>query len=173
MCRCPERPVVPTVPYCPPTRPSVYDINGNFLELRNAIPESVRLRSQVEACTPYIRLGPSSSKCVPGGEEGDNPGTDPGPTNPSALSTPGTYAPIEVRTRTAGEYVQLLGVQTLNAASNVFNPDTRFQQYFPETIPAPLSVVCPERIPNPVTVRDRGCIPQAMFAPSVPVPMPS
>jgi hypothetical protein len=56
----------------------------------------------------------------------------------------------------------------LNAASNAFNPDARFQQYFPEFVPAPLSVVCPERIPNPVTVRDRGCVPQGLFAPSVP-----
>jgi hypothetical protein len=160
-CRCPERPVAPSVPYCPPSRPSIYDISGNVVELRNAMPESIRLRQQVETCTPYIRPGLPSSRCVPGGEEGGNPGT-------SNVGSPGTYAPVEVRTRTAGEYTTLLGTQALNAASNAFNPDARFQQYFPEFVPAPLSVVCPERIPNPVTVRDRGCVPQGLFAPSVP-----
>lgn len=79
-----------------------------------------------------------------------------------------SFAPVAVRSRTAGEQTQLVGVQTLAAASNVADPERRFQQYFPESIPAPLSVVCPERIPNPVTVRDRGCVPQALFAPSVP-----
>lgn len=132
------------------------------MESRNAIPESIRLRAQIETCTPYIRLGPSSTRCIPGGEEGGNPGVTTVPET--------SYAPVVVRTRTAGEQTQLVGTQTLAAASNVADPERRFQQYFPESIPAPLSVVCPERIPNPVTVRDRGCVPQALFAPSVPTP---
>jgi hypothetical protein len=124
------------------------------------IPESLRLRQQVDACPMYIRLGSSSSLCVPGE-------STPGVEDQSAQAVQGT-APVEVKTFSAGEYISLLGAQTLNAANNSFNPDTRFQQYFPETVPAPLSVTCPERVPNPVTVRDRGCIPQALFAPSVP-----
>jgi hypothetical protein len=111
----------------------------------------------------YIRPGPASSKCVPGGEEGGNGGNG----GQGTLGSPGTAAPVEVKTFSAGEYTSLIAAQTLNAASNAFNPDRRFQQYFPETVPAPERVVCPERIPNPVTVRDRGCVPQALFAPSV------
>jgi hypothetical protein len=109
----------------------------------------------------YIRPGISSANCLPGGEEGENGGG-------GNLGTPGTAAPVEVRSLSAGEYIQLVAAQTLNAASNASNPETRFQQYFPESVPAPLSVVCPERIPNPVTVRDRFCVPQAMFAASTP-----
>ncbi len=157
---CPERPKVPTAPYCPPSRPPpIYDTEGNILPPRESVPESIRIRSQL--CTPYLRPGKSSATCIPGGEEGGNPGS-------SAAIPPGTDAPVEVRTRTAGEYIQLLGVQVLNASSNISDPDARFKQYFPESVPAPLSVVCPERIPNPVPVRDTVCVPQTLFAPSVP-----
>lgn len=142
-------PIISTSTCCPTVIPRV-DTRSE------TIPESLRLRQQVDACPMYIRPGFPSSTCIPG--EGQS----------NAEGTPGTTAPVEVKTFSAGEYISLLGAQTLNAASNSFNPDTRFQQYFPETVPAPLSVVCPERIPNPVTVRDRGCIPQAVFAPSVP-----
>ena len=124
------------------------------------VPESIRLRQQVDRCPMYIRPGPSSA-CVPNGTQNTQGAQS------TLGSTPGT-APVEVKTFSAGEYMSLLGAQTLNAASNSFNPDTRFQQYFPETVAAPLRVVCPERIPNPVVVRDRGCIPQGIFAPSVP-----
>jgi hypothetical protein len=154
---CPERPKVPTAPYCPPSKPVDFDERN-----RAAIPESIRIRSQL--CTLYVQPGKSSATCIPGGEEGGNSGSSVS----STAIPPGTDAPVEVRTRSAGEYIQLLGAQVLNASSNISNPDARFQQYFPESIPAPLSVVCPERIPNPVTVRDRGCVPQALFAPSVP-----
>jgi hypothetical protein len=151
---CPERPKVPTDPYCPPPQPELFEDRN-----RAALSESIRIRSQL--CTPYLRLGRSSATCIPGGEEGGNPGS-------SAAIPPGTDAPVEVRTRSAGEYIQLLGAQVLNASSNISNPDARFKQYFPESIPAPLSVVCPERIPNPVPVRDTVCVPQTLFAPSVP-----
>ncbi len=166
---CAERPKEKaSVPYCPPERVQLYDANGNYVEPRNAIPESLRLRAQVDACPMYVRPGLSSATCVPGGEEGDS-GSSTGAIS-SITSTPGTTAPVEVRTRTAGEFTELLGIQVLNAANNRFNPDTRFQQYFPETVPAPERVVCPERIPNPVPARETVCIPQTLFAPSVPVP---
>ncbi len=157
---CPLLSKPPTVPYCPPPRPEKWEDR-----VRAALPESVRLRVQVDACPMYIRPGISSANCLPGGEEGENGG---GVGNGGNLGTPGTAAPVEVRSLSAGEYIQLVAAQTLNAASNASNPETRFQQYFPESVPAPLSVVCPERIPNPVTVRDRFCVPQAMFAASTP-----
>jgi hypothetical protein len=73
---------------------------------------------------------------------------------------------ILVRTVAASETTALLGIQTLNAATDATNPDTRFAQYFPELPPAPISKICPERYPNPAPVRDRFCIPQATFASS-------
>jgi hypothetical protein len=150
----------PTSSCCPTAAPRV-DTRSE------TVPESIRLRRQVDTCPMYIRPGPSSSLCVPGGEEGSQGAqTQPQP-QIQTQGTPGA-APVEVKTFSAGEYMSLLGAQTLNAANNAFNPDTRFQQYFPETVPAPERIVCPERIPNPVVVRDRGCIPQAVFAPSVP-----
>jgi hypothetical protein len=139
---CPERPKIPTAPYCPPSRPPPqYDADGNIVPPRESVPESIRMRSQL--CTPYLRPGKSSSICIPGED-----------TETITSIPPGTDAPVEVRTRSAGEYIQLLGAQVLNASSNISDPDARFKQYFPESIPAPLSVVCPERIPNPVPVRD-------------------
>jgi hypothetical protein len=161
---CPEQAIPVVSPYCPcpPITPIIDPVTGQIVKPNESVPESIRLRRQVDACPMYVRPGPASSLCVPGGEEGETPQTQ------TTQTTPGTTAPVEVKTFSAGEYLSLLGAQTLNAASNAFNPDRRFQQYFPETVPAPLSVVCPERIPNPVTVRDRGCIPQALFAPSVP-----
>ncbi len=163
--RCIEQlaPPLPAGTYCCPYRPPLFDETGKPYERREAVPESVRLRTQL--CTPYVRPGYSSSKCIPGGSEGNT--TQTAQAQAQALGTPGTEAPVPVRTFSAGEYVQLLGAQVLNAASNAANPDARFQQYFPETIPAPLSVVCPERVPNPATVRDRGCVAQTLFAPSV------
>ncbi len=139
------------VPACCPIRPSK----------AAAIPESVRSRTAL--CTPYIAPSRSSATCIPGGEEGGNPGT-------ANVGTPGTDAPVEVKTRSAGEYQSLLGIQVLSAANNPFttDPDARFKQYFPPSIPAPLSVTCPERYDNPAPIRDRGCIPQGVFATSVP-----
>jgi hypothetical protein len=164
---CPEAAPVVSVP-CPcPTKPLIDPTTGYVIKPKESVPESIRLRRQVDACPMFIRPGPSSSLCVPGGEEGEGQGQGQPTQNTLGIGTPGT-APVEVKTFSAGEYMSLLGAQTLNAANNSFNPDTRFQQYFPETVPAPERVVCPERIPNPVTVRDRGCVPQALFAPSVP-----
>jgi hypothetical protein len=123
--------------------------------IHTSLPESIRVRAQL--CSPYVAPGYSSSKCIPGASD----------SAASITVSPGTDAPVAVRTFSASEYTQLLGIQTLNAATNIANPDARFQQYFPETTPAPLSVVCPERVPNPATVRDRGCVAQSLFAPSV------
>lgn len=156
---CPVRSIIPTDPYCPPSRPEAWDIRT-----RVPLPESVRARVQLEACPMYIRPGISSSKCLPG-EDADS-GTNSG----GNLGTPGTTAPVEVRSMSAGEYIQLVAAQTLNAASNASNPERRFQQYFPESVPAPERIVCPERLPNrnPITVRDRFCVPQTLFAASTP-----
>jgi hypothetical protein len=163
---CPEQSqtsVVSACPCpCPPINPIIDPVTGHIIKPIESVPESIRLRRQVDTCPMYIRPGPASSLCVPGGEEGGNSG------GVGTLGSPGTAAPVEVKTFSAGEYLSLLGAQTLNAASNAFNPDRRFQQYFPETVPAPERVVCPERIPNPVPVRDSGCVPQTLFAPSVP-----
>ena len=142
-------------PICCTYRPPLYDEQGQPYQRGIAVPESVRARAQL--CTPYVRIGRSSATCLPGGEESANVGN---------VGTPGTDAPVEVRTVSASEYAALVATQVLNAASNAENPDARFQQYFPETMPAPLRVVCPERYPNPVAVRDRGCIPQGIFASS-------
>lgn len=147
---------------CNPRPPPYLDSEGEIVEPRVAIPESVRVRSQV--CIPYVRPGRSSTLCAPGQEETPTPAEE---------GTPGTEAPVEVRTTAASEYTSLLGEQTLNAATNISNPDTRFQQYFPEQPPIPLEIICPERIPNPVTVRDRFCVPQGVFAASTPVPVPA
>lgn len=121
------------------------------------MPESLRIRAQL--CTPlYIRPGQSSGACIPGGTEGA----------PSATAAT-TTAPVPVRTKAASETTTLLGAQVLNAARDPDNPDRRFQQYFPETPPAPLSKICPERYPNPAPpTRDRFCVQATMFAPSVP-----
>jgi hypothetical protein len=158
---CPEQAPVASTPLCPcpAINPLIDPITGHIIKPNESVPESIRLRRQVDTCPVYIRPGPASSLCVPGGEEGS--------TNINNNGSPGTAAPVEVKTFSAGEYTSLIAAQVLNAASNAFNPDRRFQQYFPETVPAPERVVCPERIPNPVAVRDRGCIPQALFAPSV------
>jgi hypothetical protein len=159
---CAQEQQVPVVSACPcpcDCPPTSVPIDTLTEKRKEAVPESIRLRRQVDTCPMYVRPGPASSLCVPGGEEG---------TSSTSVGSPGTAAPVEVKTFSAGEYVSLLGAQTLNAANNAFNPDRRFRQYFPETVPAPERVVCPERVPNPVTVRDRGCIPQALFAPSVP-----
>lgn len=142
----------------------MFDDQGILIPRMESVPESIRARAQL--CDPYINLGRSSRVCLPGDEEDRNVEGVLGDDNRNGR--PGTNAPIEVRTISSSEYVSLIAAQTLSAASNAADPDTRFAQYFPETILAPERVVCPERIPNPATVRDRGCVPQSLFAPSVP-----
>jgi hypothetical protein len=69
-----------------------------------------------------------------------------------------------VRARPASETTAFLGEQSLAQATNVTNPDTRFEQYFR---PQPPLLECPERIPNPVVAPP--CIaPPQVFEPSVP-----
>jgi hypothetical protein len=162
--QCCAEPRLPTVigtnVCCPRVYvPPQFNEQGEPYERKEAIPESMRVRSQL--CASYVRPGRSSATCIPGGDEGGNPGT-------ANIGAPGTDAPVEVRTLSASEYLALQAAQTLNAASNATNPDARFQQYFPESIPAPLRVVCPERYPNPARLRDRFCVPQGVFASSVP-----
>jgi hypothetical protein len=133
--------------------------------------ESTRVRKSL--CVGYIRPGPSSSDCrgVGGNGDGDGSGggSGGGPVNLMGSTQNPGQNPIQVRTRPASETTALVGAITLNAASNASNPDTRFSQYFPEIPPAPIGIICPERIPNPAPpTRDRFCVPQTLFAPSVP-----
>jgi hypothetical protein len=142
---------------------------------RSVLPESLRIRNQL--CTPYVYIPPGRSSACTGsvGSTGPmDPGIMIGPTE-SPVSTTNPIIPgqpvymegaILVRTVAASETTALLGIQTLNAATDATNPDTRFAQYFPELPPAPMSKICPERYPNPAPVRDRFCIPQATFASS-------
>jgi hypothetical protein len=142
-------PVVTTT-CCPPAR---------VPDSVSAMPESVRM--QIERCTPYIRTGPTSFPCVGG------PGSS---TGSVVIGT--TDAPVQVRSVAASETTRLRGVEVLNQLQNIDNPDTRFQQYFPKQPIAPERVLCPERLPPSNAPRgpaaDRGCVPQNMFAPSVP-----
>ncbi len=142
----------------------------------STLPESIRIRN--ELCRPYVYVPPergsSCSAVFAGGDDvGGTTGTM-GATGASGTNAaiPGqpVYidAAILVRTVAASETTALLAAQTLNAATDATNPDTRFAQYFPEQPPAPMSKICPERYPNPAPVRDRFCIPQGTFAPSVP-----
>jgi hypothetical protein len=126
--------------------------------------ESTRVRKAL--CEGYIRPGLSSNPC--NGFNGTSTGGGGGgPVNLSANTQNPGQIPTQVRTRPASDTTALLGVQTLNAATNEANPDTRFSKYFPELPPAPIDIICPERIPNPAPP-DRVCIPQTLFAPSVP-----
>lgn len=142
------------------------------------LPESIRIRNQL--CAPYVYVPPGrSSSCSTQYDQGGSVGST------AAISTTGVSittvtnatipgqpvyidAAVLVRTVAASETTALLGIQALNAATDATNPDTRFAQYFPEQPPIPLSKICPERYPNPAPVRDRFCIPQGTFAPSVP-----
>lgn len=138
----------------------------------SALPESVRIRN--ELCRPYVYVPPGrGSSCSSlynnGGSIGENGATSTNGTNAAIPGQPAYIdAPVLVRTVAASETTALLGIQTLNAARDTTNPDTRFAQYFPEQPPIPLSKICPERYPNPARVQDRFCIPQGTFAPSVP-----
>ncbi len=144
---------------------------------KEPLPESLRIRNQL--CIPYVYVPPGrGSSCAPqfvsgaGGSGGGMGST--GATGTTNANLPGLPAyidaPVMVRTVAASETTALLGAQVLNAARNAENPDTRFAQYFPEQPPFPIEKVCPERYPNPAPVRDRFCVPQGMFAPSVPPP---
>jgi hypothetical protein len=142
-----------------------------------SLPESIRIRNQL--CTPYVYVPPgrgsSCSSLYNGGAVGatgtaGTTGTTGAAGTNAAIPGQPVYidAAILVRTVAASETTALLAAQTLNAATDATNPDTRFAQYFPEQPPAPMSKICPERYPNPARVRDRFCIPQGTFAPSVP-----
>ena len=142
------------------------------------LPESVRIRNQL--CAPYLYVPPGrGSSCSALFNQGGSGGSIDASGATVATGASGTNAAIPgqpvyidaavlVRTVAASETAALLGIQALNAATDVTNPDTRFAQYFPEQPPIPLSKICPERYPNPAPVRDRFCIPQGTFAPSVP-----
>ena len=139
------------------------------------LPESLRIRNQL--CTPYVYVPPGrSSACSSVYTDSSSSSVssmmnvvtmDLTPTNAMIPGQP-VYmeGAILVRTVAASETTALLGIQTLNAATDATNPDTRFAQYFPELPPAPISKICPERYPNPAPVRDRFCIPQGTFASS-------
>ena len=121
-----------------------------------AIPESVRQRGLVE-CLTYVRTNTSSSGCAiyEGADGGNN-----APVNAY------TVAPVTVRTQPASATTALRAAQTLAAASNQNNPDTRFEQYFRPRFAAPLVAVCPERIPNrdpPGPNPVRNCIPNNRY----------
>jgi hypothetical protein len=118
---------------------------------QGAIPESLRLRNR--QCLYTVPCGTSINPCE------NNPGRC---LEPSA-------APVEVGTVAASTTTALRRDQTLYAASDPTNPNTRFESYFRPLPPQPVDlVVGPERLPNkdPITP-DRPCVGTSRFGPSV------
>ena len=141
-----ERPVPTTC--CP----------GPTIKPKNpALPESARIQREVNACTPYIRPSPSSNPCLSGQE-------------PSTSQPTANHQPVCVRTVASSETTRLRAIQQRSEEQFSFDPKRRFAQYFPTFPLRPESILCPERIPNKVSVGvdlDSRCVPGTMFRPSV------
>lgn len=121
-----------------------------------SVPESARIQTQVEACTPYIRSTASSNPCLSGD------------TAQTTITT--TMEPVEVRTIASSEITRLRAIQQSQDDTSTFEPLRRFQQFFPKQPMTPDRILCPERLPNKVTaesVLNSRCVPQGMFRPSV------
>ena len=68
-----------------------------------------------------------------------------------------TTAPQPILNVSSSAYTRIKTQEVLNAASDPYNPATRFAQYFP---PAPVPYECPERIPNNIPIGpETPCIP--------------
>lgn len=68
-------------------------------------------------------------------------------TNPESVRIASVSASVftPVQTHSATELAQRAATAVVDAATDPYNPATRFAQYFP---PAPLPYVCPERLPS-------------------------
>lgn len=77
---------------------------------------------------------------------------------PVPASAPMPYVPVG--TVPARITTQQAASAAVFAASDPYNPATRFRQYFP---PAPLPYICPERIPNNLPIPTSVCIPVTRY----------
>lgn len=122
-----------------------------------ALPESLRIQREVNACTPYIHPNPSSNPCLSGQE-------------PTASQPTANHEPVSVRTVASSETTRLRAIQLQEEEQFSFDPKRRFAQFFPKFPLTPERILCPERIPNKVSVGvdlDSRCVPGTMFRPSV------
>ncbi len=120
---------------------------------QGSVPESVRMERN--RCGEYtVPCGQSTNPCI---------------SNPGRCTTTSS-APVSNQTLPASEYVAQLRDQTLFAANDPANPDTRFSQYFRPLPPQPDDlVVGPERLPNKDPVRpDPPCVGFSRFQGSTP-----
>lgn len=121
-----------------------------------ATPESIRIQARVGACTPYIQPTASSNPCLSGDTTVRQPTT--------------THEPVLVRTVASSETTRLRTIQSVQEEQFSFDPERRFQQFFPKRPLAPERILCPERIPNKEPVFSlvaSRCIPSVRFRPSV------
>ncbi len=142
-----------TPPYCKTTAaPGV-----------GAIPESMRMFSQ--RCPNAWVATQTDPACLTSNP--DVPAPAPAVDTPRVKIVqipvaPGAEMPyVSVQTVPASNTVQQRAQAVIALATDSYNPDTRFSQYFP---PAPIPYECPERIPNnepkPSTA---DCIPITRF----------
>lgn len=119
---------------------------------QGAVPESIRM--ETARCPTYIiPCGQSSSPCI---------------NDPGARCTTTSKVPVSNLTLSSSEYIAQIREQTLFAATDPANPETRFEQYFRPKPPQPDDlIICPERIPNPAPP-ERPCVGFSRFAGSTP-----
>jgi hypothetical protein len=146
-CPQPQQLAKTSVPFCPPAQAPG----------PGAIPESTRMiRDQCPSAWVTTYQGPAA---------GETCGAPESLTTrtvrvqiPVALSAPMPY--VEVGTTPASVTLQQTQTNTIAAASNPYDPATRFAQYFP---PAPIPYICPERIPNNLPLPPDVCVPITRF----------
>jgi hypothetical protein len=121
-----------------------------------AIPESARILQQ--QCSTLWVTTVLPTNCI----VGNGSGSTVEKVKLAVPSNPGSApVPVPVTNLSASLITQMKGSDVLLAASDPYNPATRFAQYFP---PQPPGVPCPERLPSrdpkPST---RDCVPVSRF----------